>query len=151
MPSVLWCCWLGGKKGIRPVEKLSGGVRAWLSFWSEMQTCIWPWWCHCHSLSLASVKSRLVLPLWYQLTWIVPEKMPVPHHSVFIDRMAFLPLNQQHQSTEGIIIIIIIARQLYPVQVISQVNAEKRPAWNVIADETVGQVFNVAGPLQVLL
>jgi len=28
--------------------------------WSEVQTCIWPSWCHCHSLSLASVKSRLV-------------------------------------------------------------------------------------------
>ena len=28
-PSVLWCCWLGGKKGIRPVKKLvSGGVLA---------------------------------------------------------------------------------------------------------------------------
>jgi len=25
-----------------------------------VQTCIWPSWCHCHSLSLASVKSRLV-------------------------------------------------------------------------------------------
>ena len=33
---------------------------AWLSVWSEVQTCIWPSWCHCHSLSLASVKSRLV-------------------------------------------------------------------------------------------
>ena len=73
-----------------------------------------------------------------------------PPLSFFTGRMPFLPPNQQHQSTEGIIIII-IARQLYPVQVISQVNAEKRPAWNVIADETVGQVFNVAGPLQVLL
>ena len=28
---------------------------------------------HCHSLSLASVKSRLVLPFWYQLTWVVPD------------------------------------------------------------------------------
>ena len=26
----------------------------------------------CHSLSLASVKSRLVLPVWYRLTWVVP-------------------------------------------------------------------------------
>jgi len=26
------------------------------------------------SLSLASVKSRLVLPFLYQLTWVVPEK-----------------------------------------------------------------------------
>jgi len=25
-------------------------------------------------LSLASVKSRLVLPFWYRLTWVVPEK-----------------------------------------------------------------------------
>ena len=26
------------------------------------------------SLSLPSVKSRLVLPFWHQLTWVVPEK-----------------------------------------------------------------------------
>jgi len=30
-----------------------------------------------HSLSLASVKSRLVLPFWYRLTWVVPEKGPL--------------------------------------------------------------------------
>jgi len=73
MPSVLWHCWLGSRKGIRPVKK-NGGVLAWLSVWSEMQTCVWPSWCYCHSLSLASVKSRLVLPFWYWLTWVVPEK-----------------------------------------------------------------------------
>jgi len=27
-----------------------------------------------HLLSLASVKSRLVLPFWYRLTWVVTEK-----------------------------------------------------------------------------
>ena len=74
---MLWRCWLGGRKGIRPVKKLSGGVLAWLSVWSEVQTCIWPSWCHCHSLSLASVKSRLVLPFWYRLTRVVPEKRPL--------------------------------------------------------------------------
>ena len=74
MPSVLWRCWLGGRKGIRPVKKLGDGLLAWLSVWSEMQTCIWPSWCHCHSLSLASVKSRLVLPFWYRLTRVVPDK-----------------------------------------------------------------------------
>jgi len=37
------------------------------SVWSEVQTCIWPSWCHCHSLSLASVKSGLVLAFWYRL------------------------------------------------------------------------------------
>ena len=50
---------------------------AWLSVWSKVQTCIWPSCCHCHSLSLASVKSRLVLPFWYRLTWVVPEKGPL--------------------------------------------------------------------------
>jgi len=28
-------------------------------------------------MSLASVKSRLVLPFWYQLTWVVPDKGPL--------------------------------------------------------------------------
>ena len=72
VPSVLWRCWLGGRKGIRPVKKLNGGVLAWLSVWTEVQTCIIrPSWCHYHSLSLASVKSRLVLPFWYWLTRVV--------------------------------------------------------------------------------
>ena len=55
-------------------KKLSSGVLAWLSVWSEMQACILPSWCHCHSLSLAPIKSRLVLPFWYRLTWVVPAK-----------------------------------------------------------------------------
>ena len=48
-----------------------------LSVWSEVQTCIWPSWCYCHSLSLASVKSRLVLPFWYRLTRVVPKEGPL--------------------------------------------------------------------------
>ena len=61
---------LVGRQEAHPAcKKLSGGVLAWLSVWSEV-----PSWCHCHSLSLAAVKSRLVLPFWYQLTWVVPEK-----------------------------------------------------------------------------
>ena len=63
-----------------PVKKLSGGVLAWLSIWSEVQACIWPSWCHCYSLSVASVKSRLVLPFLYRLTWVVPEKGPLNGH-----------------------------------------------------------------------
>ena len=55
----------------------SGGVLAWLSVWSEVQTCIRPSWCHCRSLSLASQKSRLVLPFWYRLTRVVPVKGPL--------------------------------------------------------------------------
>jgi len=35
-----------------------------------------PSWCHCHSLSLASVKSS-VLPFWYRPTRVVLEKGPL--------------------------------------------------------------------------
>ena len=61
---------VGRQEGHLACKKLSGGVLAWLSVWSEVQTCIWPSWCHC----LASVKSRLVLPFWYQLTRVVLDK-----------------------------------------------------------------------------
>jgi len=37
LPSVIWHCWLGGRKGIRPVKKLSDEVLAWLSVCSEVQ------------------------------------------------------------------------------------------------------------------
>ena len=68
---------VGRQEGHSACKKLSGGVLAWLCVWSEVQTCIWPSWCHCHSLSLASVKSRLVLPFWYRLTRVVPEIGPL--------------------------------------------------------------------------
>ena len=57
---------VGRQEGHLVCKKLSGGVLIWLSVWSKVQTCIWPRWCHCHSLSLASVKSRLVF------TFLVP-------------------------------------------------------------------------------
>ena len=68
---------VGRQEGHPACKKLSGGVLAWLSVWSVVQSCIWPSWCHCYSLSLASVKSRLVLPFWYRLTLVVPEKGPL--------------------------------------------------------------------------
>ena len=68
---------VGRQEGHPACKKLSGGVLAWLSVWSKMQTCIWSSRFHCHSLSLASVKSRLVLPFWYRLTWVVLEKGPL--------------------------------------------------------------------------
>ena len=68
---------VGRQEGHPACKKLSGGVLAWLSVWSNVQTGVWPSWCHCHSLSLASVKSRLVLPFWYWLTRVVPDKGPL--------------------------------------------------------------------------
>jgi len=43
---------VGRQEGHPACKTLSGGVLAWLSVWSELQTCIWPSWCHCHSLPL---------------------------------------------------------------------------------------------------
>ena len=34
--------WVGWQEGHMACKKLSGGVLAWLSVWSEVQTCIWP-------------------------------------------------------------------------------------------------------------
>ena len=68
---------VGRQEGHPACKKLSTGMLAWLSVWSKVQTCIWPSWCHCHSLSLASLKSRLVLSFFYRLTWVVPEKGPL--------------------------------------------------------------------------
>ena len=68
---------VGWQEGHPACKKLSGRVLTWLSVWSKVQTCIRPSGCHCHSLSLASVKSRLVLPFWYWLTRVVLEKGPL--------------------------------------------------------------------------
>ena len=53
------------QEGHLACKKLSGSVLALLSVWGEVQICIWPSCCHCNSLSLAPVKSRLVLHFWY--------------------------------------------------------------------------------------
>ena len=61
VPSMLWRCWLGSRKGIRPVKNWVVGC--WRGYiWSEVQTCIWPSWCHCHSLSFASVQEAQLSP-----------------------------------------------------------------------------------------
>ena len=67
----------GRQEGHPACKKVSGGVLAWLSVWSEVQTCTWPSRFHCHSLPLASVESRLVLPFWYRLTQGSPEQRAV--------------------------------------------------------------------------
>ena len=76
VPSVLWRCWLGGRKGTWPVKNWVVGC--WHGYLSGARRKLaWPSWCHCHSLSLASVKSRLVLPFWYWLTHVVLDKGPL--------------------------------------------------------------------------
>jgi len=62
----------GWQEGHPACKKLSSGVLAWLSVWSEVQTCIWPSWCHCHSLCLASVKIQI------GFTFLVPAHLGSP-------------------------------------------------------------------------
>ena len=68
---------VGRQEGHPACKKLSGRMLVWLSVWSDVQTCMLPSWCYDHSLSIALVKSRLVLPFWFRLTWVVPEKRPL--------------------------------------------------------------------------
>ena len=67
LSSVLRRCWLGVRKSIWPLKKLSVDVLAWLSVWSEVQMiCIWSSWCHCHPIISCFIK------IW--LTQVVLEK-----------------------------------------------------------------------------
>ena len=54
---------VGWQEGHRACKKLSGGILSWLCVWVKVQICIWPSWCHCHSLSLAPVN-----PDWVYLS-----------------------------------------------------------------------------------
>ena len=64
----LLVAWQEGHPACKKTEWWGAGVVI------HRELCIWPSWCHCHALSLASVKSRLVLPSWYRLNRVVPEK-----------------------------------------------------------------------------
>ena len=52
------------------------GARCWLAHGPADATAI-----RC----LASVKSRLVLPFWYRLTWVLPEKGPLNVYVAFLN------------------------------------------------------------------
>jgi len=74
--AVLRHCWLGVRKSVRSVKKLSDEVLVWLCL-ERGADCF-----HMVQLmpllpkipSLASFKSRLALPFWYRLTKVVLEQ-----------------------------------------------------------------------------
>jgi len=78
LPSVIWRCWLGSRKGIWPVKKLSGRMLVWLSglrcrfaYGLAEATAT-------HYVLLQWVQTGftfLVLPFWYRLTQVVPDKI----------------------------------------------------------------------------
>ena len=66
--------WYEGHPACKKTEWWGAGVVICLERYADLHM---PSWCHCHSLSLASVKSRLVLPFWYRPTRIVLDKGPL--------------------------------------------------------------------------
>ena len=79
LPSVLWRCWLGGRKGMRPVktEWWDAGVVMCLGQGADLhmaQLMPLPLTISCSS------KSRLVLPSWwYLLAFAHPDKIQEGH------------------------------------------------------------------------
>jgi len=71
VPSVLWSCWLGSRKGIRPVK--SWVVRYWCGYLSGAR-CMWSSWSHCHLIISCSSKIQTGLPFWCRLIQVVLEK-----------------------------------------------------------------------------
>ena len=85
MPSVLWRCWLGGRKGIRPVKNMGdGGGRHWLVQmewrpvgWSVyLPLLIFPCTIKCRSSLLApahpcSPGKRAVKRLWWWWLYMI--------------------------------------------------------------------------------
>ena len=74
--AVLWCCWLGGRKGIRPVKNwVVGCWRGCLGWGADLhiaQPMPLPLTISCSSKSRL-VLTFLVLPFWYLLTRVVPD------------------------------------------------------------------------------
>ena len=70
---------VGRQEGhIRPVKNLEWWVLAWLSVWSEVQTCIIMTQLVPLLLAVSCFsKIQIGLPFWYRLTWVVPEKGPL--------------------------------------------------------------------------
>ena len=67
------CCWLGDRKGIWPVktEWWGAGMVICLERDADLHMA------HLMPLSLAPLKSTLVLPYWYWLTQVVLDKEPL--------------------------------------------------------------------------
>ena len=96
LTSVLWRCWLGGRKSICAAKTKWWGAGKVICLEQGADL-------HGHSLSLTFVKSRLVLPFWYWLTRVVPEKGPL-NKCVFKRKKTFVQNwggFSPCQSTEG--------------------------------------------------
>ena len=89
LPSVLWRCCFGRRKGIQPVKN---------EWWDAGMVVCLGWGADLHMAQLmplpftisCSSKSRLVLPSWCRLTQIVPDKIQEGRKMVVCVRVYFL-------------------------------------------------------------
>ena len=77
LPSVLWRCWLGGRKGIWPIK--TWVMRCWHGYLSEAK---WKWLAYCPADATATPSYLLQkiqngLSFWYRPTQVVLEKRPL--------------------------------------------------------------------------
>ena len=76
LPSVLWHCWLGGRKGIWPVKT---------EWWGASMVISLEWGADLHTAQLMPLpltvscfsKIQIGLPFWYRLTRVVPHNWPL--------------------------------------------------------------------------
>jgi len=68
---------VGRQEGHPASKKLSGGVLAWLSDWSEVQTCMWRLWMPLPLTVSCFSKIQIGFPFWYRLTRVVLDKGPL--------------------------------------------------------------------------
>jgi len=73
---------LGGRKDIRPLKNLSGGVLAWLSVWYQVRFAYGP--ADATATHYLLLQYRLVLPFWYQLTRVVLEKFQKDYKTIVV-------------------------------------------------------------------
>jgi len=76
-PSVLYAVGWAAERASN-LQKNSGGVLEWLYMyvWSKVQTCIIAQMMPLPLTVSYFCKTRMALPFWYWLTWVVPEKGP---------------------------------------------------------------------------
>ena len=81
VPSVLWRCWLGSTRGIRPVKTAWWGTSVVICLERGQMICIRSSWWHCLPIISCSSKIQNGLPLWCWLTQVVLGKRPSNGHS----------------------------------------------------------------------
>jgi len=85
LPSVLWHCWFGVRKSIRPV--INWGMRCWHGYLSRMRFCIWSTWCHCHPIVSCFIKIQIGLTFLSLAYPCRPRKEAVKRVSVCLSRI----------------------------------------------------------------